>query len=526
MTRKIATADCETDPFKHGRIPAPFIWGFFDGDDYQEFNNTDDFINYVSELDIIIYAHNGGKFDWFYCLHKIACYEPIMVIAGRLAKFKIGRAEFRDSYNILPVPLSAYKKDDIDYGIMEESERNKPENRKIIQSYLKSDCVYLHELITRFISDYGMNLTVAGAAMRMHKKISDIEPPRCSPYFYDRINPFYYGGRVECFKSGLFKKEFKVIDINSAYPFAMTRKHPYGESYVISDKLPKTEAYIERSFITVKCVSLGAFPMRGKSKLEFPNDNISRIYFITGWEYLAAVRTGTILKQKIIEVMTFPDSIEFNEYVNFFFKLKSDSKAANDKAGYVQAKLFLNSLYGKYGSNPEKYKEYEAVPTEYIEAVKSDGYSFCTNFSEENALVCKPLEDEKKRFFNPAVAASITGFVRAYLWESICQCKGVMYCDTDSIICEDTGNLEIDPILLGAWDIEAECTEGAIAGKKMYAVKKKNGEYKKASKGGILSPTEIYSLAKGVPITLKSDAPVYSLKNGIKFVNKTLSFTA
>ena len=142
MARKIAVADCETDPFMPGRIPKPFAWGYYDGEQYQEFRSTLEFVEFLKEQPVICYAHNGGKFDWHFILQELEPYDDIMVISGRIAKCNIGLAECRDSYNILPVPLSAYKKDDIDYAIMEEDERDKPENSEKISAYLKSDCVY------------------------------------------------------------------------------------------------------------------------------------------------------------------------------------------------------------------------------------------------------------------------------------------------------------------------------------------------------------------------------------------------
>ena len=525
MSRLIAVADCETDPFKHGRIPKPFIWGYYDGDDYHEFYDTDSFVEFVKEIPCIVYAHNGGKFDWHYVLDHVEEFEPIMVINGRLSKFKIGEAEFRDSFNILPFKLADYKKDDMNYEIMEESERHKPHNFAKIQSYLKGDCVYLHELIKQFIDDYGMNLTFASASMKQWQKLSGIKPPKCNESFFDRIAPYYYGGRVECFQSGVFNHEFQVIDINSAYPHAMVNHHPYGTEFTIDNRLPKTDSEKQRCFIKLRCISKGAFPLRTKNGLRFPDDGILREYSVTGWEYLAAKRTGTITNVHIIECLSFFETINFEQYITHFFKLKTEAKENGDKAGYLFAKFFLNSLYGKYGSNPSKYKEYITLDKQFImAAMETDNYAYCADFGTL-ALCSKPLDEDKRRYFNPAVAASITGFVRAYMWESILKCKGVMYCDTDSIVCSSTGNLELDPTLLGAWDIEATCSEGAIAGKKLYAFKTDKGDYKIASKGGILTADQIYCIANGGEVIYKSDAPTYSLKNGIKFVDKRLVAT-
>lgn len=525
MSKEIWVADCETDPFKKGRIPYPFIWGCFNGDDYHEFDTTDEFLEFISSRECIVYAHNGGKFDWHYCLHQLEPFSDLMVIAGRLAKFKIGNAEFRDSYNILPMPLSAWQKDEFDYSILEPEVRNTPENQKKIRRYLRHDCEYLFEMVSEYIDRYGLNLTQASSAMKVWQKIAEMKAPKTSKGFYDDFAPYYYGGRVQCFQTGIIESDFKVIDINSAYPFAMKHHHPWGETYVISDKLPNSRAYTERAFIHLSCVSRGAFPSRTKTGLDFPSDNVVREYFVSGWEFLAAIETNTISGWEIISCITFNDSIKFDNYVDHFYTMKSEAKDKGDKAGYIFSKLFLNSLYGKFAANPEKYDEYTVVSPRYIEAAEEDGYNFCAEL-EQWALMSRPLEEHKQHYYNVATAASITGFVRAYLWRAINKCEGVIYCDTDSIACASTGALELDPSELGMWDIEAQCKYGAVAGKKLYAFMTDSDEWKTASKGVRLEPDEIVKVAKGQSITYSSESPSYSLKRGIGFISREINKSA
>ena len=62
---KIAVIDAETDPFKHGRIPKPFAWGFFDGTQYADFwgpTATDQLLDFLECYPdpLVIFAHNGG----------------------------------------------------------------------------------------------------------------------------------------------------------------------------------------------------------------------------------------------------------------------------------------------------------------------------------------------------------------------------------------------------------------------------------------------------------------------------------
>lgn len=522
--REIWVADCETDPFKKGRTHIkPFIWGAYNGTIYKQFNSTKQFLNFITQQDAIVYAHNGGKFDWYFLLDQLSEFDPLTIINGRLAKFVIGLCEFRDSYNILPVPLSAYKKDDIDYAIMEKSERDKPTNRRKIERYLRKDCQYLYEIVKEFIDNYGLNITLASSAFKQWRKIAQIKAPKTSAQFYSDLSPFYFGGRVEVFQPGIIAEQFKIIDINSAYPFAMMQNHPYGNEYIESKTLPNTDAYIARSFITTTCHSRGAFPFREKDKsLVFPNDGKVRQFNITGWEYLAARDTGALSVHTIDKVITFPDSINFAPYVEHFYNLKANSE--KDTAAYIIAKLFLNSLYGKFGANPAKYSEYTIVKPCHIDAAcTQDDYDFCGELGPW-ALLDKPIPEHKQIYYHVAVAASVTGFVRAYLWRALNQCQGAIYCDTDSIMALDTGTLELDPKKLGAWDIEAVCDYGAFAGKKLYAARylDDKDKWKTASKGVRLDYKEIIRVAQGETIKYMALAPTFSLKRGISICTRNV----
>ena len=207
--RKFATIDCETDPFLHNRIPTPFIWGFYSDGFYKQFYSTNLLIEYIKEFDGVIYAHNGGKFDFHFLLDALEPEQEIMIINGRLAKFKIGKAEMRDSYLLLPVPLAAYKKDEFDYTKLES--RNREKFKAEIEEYLFNDCKYLYDIIQRSYQDYGVHLTLAGSAFSFwHKNYSQLDSvPRSPKNYFKFFRPYYYGGRVECFKKGIISTPFK-----------------------------------------------------------------------------------------------------------------------------------------------------------------------------------------------------------------------------------------------------------------------------------------------------------------------------
>lgn len=521
--RKIVVGDCETDPFKFGRIPKPFIWCIYDGecDDYHIFERAQEMVDFLRDKDWIVYFHNGGKFDYFFMLEFLEPYDYIMDINGRLAKFKIGACEFRDSYNILPVPLSAYKKDDFDYSKMEAENRHK--YRYEILGYLKNDCRFLYELVSAFVGEYGLNLTLAGSAFKYYNKnFATTKDQKTNKYFYDFFSPYYYGGRVECFKKGIINKEIICVDINSAYPYAMQFDHPFGNSFETLYKLPP-EKDISKCFIKLRCESHGAFPLRQKGEsLSFPDDQEIREFHVTGWEYLAARDCGVLKNAKIEKVYRFFDKINFKNYIDHFFKLKNESEKGTPQ--YTISKLFLNSLYGKYAANPQKYKETYICPPEFVN-------DSCKLLEMEHAGTLGPwallegdLPDVKQTFYNVATAASITGFVRSYLFKAMRNCEGVVYCDTDSIFCEKA-NLPLSKNL-GEWDLEATFKKGGgIGGKKLYAFEKKEGGFKIASKGARLAPAQILRVCQGETVKYISEAPTFSCKKDAFFLAREIKMT-
>lgn len=532
--REIWAVDCETDPFKAGRIPRPFIWGCYNGSEYHVFHTVRDLLAFLTIRDCLCYAHNGGRFDWHYLVDDIEPFTSVMVIAGRLAKFKIGKAEFRDSYNIMPMPLRAggRKLEIEDYSIFESHLRDLPGNRETILERLRTDCVYLYAMLETFFMEFGLHLTVSSASMACWSKIADVAKPETSAEFYDRFAPYYYGGRVESFASGVVEKPFQIIDINSAYPYAMTFRHPYGEIPYESDSLPNSRSGIQRSFIVLSTASAGCFPYRNDSGgLEFPADSVTRRFHVTGWEFLSALETGFLKGgYNIHSVLCLPGSIEFGAYMDHFYKMKTEAKQSNDKARYEFAKRFLCSLYGKFGSNPANYSEYELVPPRYIEAAcEADGFSFCAELGP-HALLSRPLSTERQRYYNVAVAASITGFVRAYDWRAMCLVRSsgheVFYIDTDCLHATGTGGLELDDSKLGAWKLEANCDFGAYAGKKTYACRTTDAKWKTASKGVKLSADQICRIAQGETLTYEPDVPQYSMKRGIHFVPRKIRKTS
>lgn len=542
--RPIWAIDCETDPFKIGRIPAPFLWGIYEGakELYHEFATVREVLDflmseYASNEEPIVYAHNGGKFDYHYLREGFNSDEPIMIIGGRFAKFRIGDCEFRDSLNIFTqTKLEQFGgKIKIDYARLEVDVRHL--HIEEIQKYLRQDCVMLYDNLARYFKEYGRGLTQAGSSMRYWAKNYKQTPPKQTPTQFQAMRPFFYGGRVECFQQGYKRELFKVIDINSAYPRAMLEKHPFSTAPLISEHLPSKN--IEQCLIRFDGISKGGLPFRTEhGELFFPDDESTvREYLVTGWEFMAALELDALRVVRIKEVYSFSNHVDFEGYVHEFYGKRQVAKAKGDKAEDIFAKIFMNSLFGKFASNPEKYKEWVIASDDSREKWSTEGFAFSEHW-DQRFLMTRPVPEIKHRYYNIATAASITGWVRAFLFRSLLKCGNVIYCDTDSIAAGDVSRLNLGTEL-GQWKVEMDGDEWAVAGKKLYAFHKtpafwkmdeedsEKREWKKAHKGVELTAQEIIAAAKGETILYQPKVPTYSaLRPEPIFIDRKIRATA
>ena len=563
------TIDAETDPFHNctdincekcsgvGRIPAPFIFGVYCGDPetYHEFRTPKELETFFNELErdsgpTLFYAHNGGKFDYHFFKDMFNSDEPLLIINGRMARFNIGGHEFRDSLNIFPnTRLKDFGiKSDISYDKMEKAVRDI--HMKEISAYLRQDCKGLWDVVKQYFDTYGKQMTQAGASMKVWQKMSGIEAPRQTKSQYEALKPFYYGGRVQCMRgeAEVRNVDFEVYDINSAYPFAMLHEHPLSTTFFNTNKLP-AEKEIGPCLIKLECVSTkGALPLRHDGDLKFPVTDQKLEYTVTGWEFLAALETNAIEKVKILDVYKFNKTVSFKEYIEHFFELREQARKKGDVAGRTFGKYFMNSLYGKFGANCENYADYLIASPENESEHLAKGFTHYKRWGDRWLMMRRPTADElddingKWRYYNIATAASVTGFVRAYLYKAMSNASGVIYCDTDSIAAESFKNLPTGSEL-GKWKHEMTCDHYAIAGKKMYAFHKKgapmeydpeakDGNWKLASKGVNFGarrdgPELITRIAKGETVLFKPEAPTFSVTRPEPvFIDRYVSATA
>lgn len=515
---RICVVDTETDPFKHKRDPKPFCVGFYDGDAFVSFwgqNCIADFVSYISDIEepMIIYAHNGGRFDFLFMLQYIS--QDIFVIGSRIVKGYIGRHEIRDSYAIFPEPLKAYEKDDFEYEKMEEDVRE--DYKHEILKYLKNDCIFLYDIVIGFRNEFGDKLTIGSASMTEFRKFYPF--PKMQEHDDIIIRNWYMGGRNQCFKSGLIKGSYTILDVNSMYPAVMKNScHPFSSKYSVGNQITSKTMFAK--IYGRNCGTIGALPFRTKQGIDFTVE--CGEFFATIHELNMAVDLGLFKIDKVILTLDFQEVKTFDTFIDHFIDKKIKAEKQGNKLLRSFYKRVPNSTYGKCGQNPLDFMEH-ALTTDML-LDPSEGWML--SYSTGNHYFWeRPSPKVMGGFYHVGIAASVTGASRAVLLNGLHQSTDPIYCDTDSIIARSHGNLEIHDTKLGAWKSEGRADFIAIAGKKLYAAFLEGKCIKQASKGARLSHTQILEAARGGVINYMRDAPSIDLTGHMEYVARDIKKT-
>jgi len=574
-SRTIGVVDFETDPFQRGRLPKPFCCGLYvvreksdttEETEYKlywekELGNFDSemirLINVLANIKGYIYAHNGGKFDFHYILKELLRNGvevlEIKFVNGRIAKLRFGLVTLLDSWLLLPLSLKAtgekldfeywkteacssdltkeelkqFKKDCFKNDKKKYGQRSPREfYRKDCEVYLKQDCKGLCDIIKEFIALYGFGLTLASRSFAAIKQ-SGYDVPRrliesnVSMFGdFERLDNYFrqwfFGGRVQCFKTGHIKGKVNYYDINSAYPFAMTKNHWYGDLVSFTDTEDirhLTKAELAVSMLTIECVSCGAFPIRDKHNgINFHEKEGT--FNVTGHEFIMAKKLGLISKVAVLKCHTPINTGNFGKFVRTVHKRKNEASEKGDTRQRLIHKLVMNSGYGRLAIDPRDWMDHKIIDYgTFSKEIAKEGWRVCESYEELGIqLLERQTSPSKMVFHNVAIAASITGYVRSMLMEAILAVEEPIYCDTDSIICKGNADLNFGPNL-GEWELEASGGKGIhIAGKKLYAMNTggKN-EWKTASKGVKLDARAICKVAQGEEQIWRNYAPTFNM---------------
>jgi hypothetical protein len=290
----------------------------------------------------------------------------------------------------------------------------------------------------------------------------------------------YFGGRTECFQLGTVKRgPFVFLDINSMYP-AVMRAHTFPNKLL--EWHPKADlALLGRWIGRAACVASvtvetdsPAYPVRMNGKSIFPVGRFDTFLCSGGLE--RAWKLGEIKACSALAV--YSRAPIFRRYVDYWYPLKAQYKAEGNAVYTRMVKLFLNSLYGKFGER--RFDEEWEEDWSGEDPWRRDCFSEATGerWVEQhlfNVTITRGDQVEGPRSC-VAIAAHVTEYARLLLWDIIETTgrKNVLYCDTDSIVVREAAlgfiRHPIDAKLLGSLSVDRTTARLTLHGCKDYEI--------------------------------------------------------
>jgi len=287
----------------------------------------------------------------------------------------------------------------------------------------------------------------------------------------------FFGGRTECFKIGTYTGDFYHLDINSMYPFVMA-EHQYPVSLVglYSRGTTRQLAKWLKQYAIVADVSLETdqpvYSMVHNGKLIFP---VGRLRLkLSSPELRYALAHKHIKKIHLLAVYKQADL--FSDFVTWGYRERQAARADNNLIAVWYIKIFLNSLFGKWGQRGRHYENYGSTDSEEIKVwtqINADTQEI-KHFRQFGGII-QHWQDEGEAFNSfPAIAAHITAYARMALWGLMTQAglKNVYYVDTDCVLVNKTGynklKGQIDASRLGDLKLEGHYSRIELHGAKDY----------------------------------------------------------
>ena len=488
---KIYTLDIETD--SRGEL---IDIGFYDGERIKYFQSWKTLLKHLENLTepSLIYAHNGGGFDYVNML--VYLFGANIKFEAMLKQSKIfcfwlldkPHIRFVDSFNVLPTTLEKVAASFADCEKLEIDKSNyldmrgfKSRERDLYYKYLERDCVSLYQsmlkmqaLVNEIYNLGNLPLSIGGISMRLFQRafLSEkiITPSKSEKDFTFNA---YVGGRCEYLgfgetdKNGWYEN-VNGYDFNSHYPAQMlNHEFPTMRGVYVSDFVRDNNGLIESGIYNVQFrQDKGRIPLLQSCDGEYEFEGFGAF---THLELNEIERIGgkVVCGSGYYYSETAPI---FDDFVNYFFEKRLEAQKLNDSARNTFYKLVLNNLYGKFGQR-DTVESLSVLSREEMEVCLEKGIELNEFFRVDDNFAFYGIKTEKKCYTSfPAIACMITANARIVLNRILESCKNPLYCDTDSIHCQDELPRELLGDDLGKLKVEFLNSFARYGGKKSYEI--------------------------------------------------------
>lgn len=270
----------------------------------------------------------------------------------------------------------------------------------------------------------------------------------------------YYGGKVQIFYVGdVFQSQAQVdmayeerpersptvagpiycLDIQSFYPSIMKTCYPPSKLYgYYKDTSKWNWNNVLAKYIVFAKVDLDAdnfdYPIRRDEYSVMARGKITTT--LAHPEFIKAYKEGHI--RKVYDAALYTTDDLFSEYVNFFWNLRTEYKQCNKPEMAELAKIFLNSLIGKFGEKAIKWEEVKDVFAPKPWCSWKEFSPLTNQFERYRSIAWMPQQllvgGETDNSF-PAIPAYITSQGRAIMGDVVGAIgrDNCFYSDTDSL---------------------------------------------------------------------------------------------
>ena len=513
MSHKFAADFETTTDINDCRVWAYSLCEIGKPDNFLYGNNIEDFIKFCAnpKENYVLYFHNlkfDSEFIFNYLLNEgytcikdkkdrqdktfttlisdmnqIYSIEIFFTIKGK----RTNKVTIYDSLKILNFSVDQIAKDfdlpirklDLDYTTKREVGHVLTEHEI---DYIRNDVEIMARALDYMFKTDLKKMTIGGDALYDYKKMisSFTHYFPILPYEIDKdIRQSYRGGFTylnECYKGATLGAGW-VLDVNSLYPSVMYNEIlPFGEPLFFDGKYAPDKLYplyVQTISASFKLKENHIPTIQLKNNVNFiPTEYIDSSNGDIVTLTLTSVDLELFLDHYDVEYIHYHNGWKFKglkglfrDYIDKWTTVKIESKKTNNLAMYRISKLMLNSLYGKFGLNPDIRSKYPEI-------------------DERGIVTYKFYEKEVREPVYIPVAAFITSYARNKTIRTSQAIKsysiknyGVdyyIYSDTDSIhtLFTDTEKLkefvDIDDYKLGAWKLESQFVKGKYLRAKSY----------------------------------------------------------
>ncbi|XP_042453061.1 DNA polymerase-like [Zingiber officinale] len=419
-----------------------------------------------------VYFHNLSQFDGIFLLKHLVCHHKGYTLTPlmrnhKLYELKVFKGKkmifrFRDSLTLLPGSLNALAKtffpslgtkgsiahDDVKVSNLQDL-------REEYITYLRQDVVLLGGVMLKAqemcLSKYNIDIenimTLSSLSLLIYRS-NYLDEKKYPIYLLNRnqdafIRRGYYGGHSDVYKP--YGENLFFYDINSLYPYVMKKyPMPCGEP-VWRKNLEKVEldtlyGFIEAYVVCPKDINRPFLPYREPeiNTLIFPTGHFIAVYYSEELKYARELSYKIVpLRGYMFEKTSSP----FEGFITNLYESRKEAKKAGSEAMSYIYKNCMNSLYGRFGMNPESTVTEVCNEERYQELLSQDNFQSGEKLTDSHYIVnyisnSSCVSDEEwvpPRNLAVQMSAAITACARIEMYPFISK-PDCYYTDTDSVV--------------------------------------------------------------------------------------------